>query len=114
MKALIVGLGSMGKRRARLLGTLGVEVVGVDSNESRMQDAAELLCAAYQSIDEALAEKPDVAFVCTSPLPHYAIEKQLLSAGLHVFTELNLINQHYDELIAIAKEKNLVAFPSST
>lgn len=104
----------MGKRRARLLRSLDVEVIGVDSNESRTKEAAELLSAAYASIDEALSEKPDVAFVCTSPLSHYAIEKQLLSAGLHVFTELNLVNQHYDELIAIAKEKGLVAFPSST
>lgn len=114
MKALIVGLGSMGKRRARLLGTLGVQVIGVDSNESRAKEAGDLLTRAYKSIAEALLEAPDVAFVCTSPLSHHAIEKELLSAGLHVFTELNLVNGGYGELIAIAKEKNLIAFPSST
>ncbi len=114
MKALIVGLGSMGKRRARLLKTLGVEVIGVDSNESRVNDAKELISVVFNSIEEALTEKPDIALVCTSPLSHYAIEKQLLLAGVHVFTELNLVNQNYDELISIAKEKGLVAFPSST
>ena len=114
MKALIVGLGSMGKRRARLLGQLGVEVIGVDSNKDRLEGLEDIVKTAYKTIDEALEEKPDIALVCTSPLSHHVIEKQLLLAGLHVFTELNLVNQGYDELIKIANEKGLVAFISST
>lgn len=114
MKALIVGMGSMGKRRARLLGQLGIDVIGVDSNETRLQDLGGLVKTTYKTIDEALSEKPEVAFVCTSPLSHYAIEKELLLKKIHVFTELNLVNQNYEELVEIAKEQGVVAFPSAT
>lgn len=114
MKALIVGLGSMGKRRARLLRELGVDVIGVDSNTQRLQDAAGFLCARFDNIDAAIVNGVDVAFVCTSPLSHYEIAKKLLTSGIHVFTELNLVNQGYEELSTIAKQNQLVIFPSST
>ena len=44
MKVLIVGMGSMGKRRARLLkGMLpDVELCGVDASEQRCKEAQEL------------------------------------------------------------------------
>ena len=64
MKLLIVGLGSMGKRRARL--TKGIDssirIAGVDTAESRRVEATDLglIDAAYPSIAEAVAaEAPD-------------------------------------------------------
>ena len=44
MKLLIVGLGSMGKRRARLAKGMdaGIQIVGVDSAESRRAEAVSL------------------------------------------------------------------------
>lgn len=54
MKILIVGLGSMGKRRARL--TKGIDssirIAGVDTAESRRAEATDLdlIDAAYPSI----------------------------------------------------------------
>ena len=75
MKILIVGLGSMGKRRARL--TKGIDssirIAGVDTAESRRAEATDLglIDAAYPSIAEAVAaEAPDAALVCTAPLTH--------------------------------------------
>lgn len=72
MKILIVGLGSMGKRRARL--TKGIDssirIAGVDTAESRRAEATDLglIDAAYPSIAEAVAaEAPDAALVCTAP-----------------------------------------------
>ncbi len=114
MKALIVGLGSMGKRRARLLRELNVDVIGVDSNPQRLHDASNMLCASFDNLDMAIHNGADVAFVCTSPLSHHEIAKKLLTSGIHVFTELNLVNQGYEELNTIAKQKKLIVFPSST
>ncbi|MBQ7859229.1 MAG: Gfo/Idh/MocA family oxidoreductase [Faecalibacterium sp.] len=117
MKLLIIGLGSMGKRRARLIKGMRPDAVvcGVDSTESRRTEAAGLGIAAYPSIDEAIAaEHPDAALVCTAPVSHAAIITQLLTAGLPVFTELNLIDDGYQRNIALAKEKNLPLFLSST
>ena len=119
MKILIVGLGSMGKRRARL--TKGIDssirIAGVDTAESRRAEATDLglIDAAYPNIAEAVAaEAPDAALVCTAPLTHAAIISELLDNSLPVFTELNLVADGYEENMAKAKEKGVLLFLSST
>ena len=117
MKLLIVGLGSMGKRRARLLRGLvpEVEIAGVDSAPGRREEARTLGITAYESLDAALAaDSFDGALVCTAPLSHAGLIGQLLEAGLPVFTELNLVDDGYDENIRKAKEKGVPLFLSST
>ena len=80
MKALIVGLGSMGKRRIRLLKGIDptVEIIGVDMTAERRGQVEEMGHKTYTSIAEAAKENPDVAFVCTAPVAHYVIIKELL------------------------------------
>ena len=117
MKLLIVGLGSMGKRRARLAKGMdaSIEISGVDTTESRRTEAEGLGITAYASIGEAVAaEKFDAALVCTAPITHAAIISELLDAGLPVFTELNLVSDGYEENMKKAKEKSLPLFLSST
>ncbi len=116
MKTLIVGLGSMGKRRARLLKGIypDMEVLGVDLTPARREEAETLGIKAFESIAEAAKEMPETAFVCTAPLSHYAIIMELLENNMHVFTELNLVDDGYAEMVAKAKEKNLHLFLSST
>ena len=68
MKLLIVGLGSMGKRRARLSKGIdaALHIVGVDTAEARRAEACTLglADAAYPTIAEAVAaEHPDAALV---------------------------------------------------
>ena len=75
MKLLIVGLGSMGKRRARLAKGMdsSLAIVGVDSADARRAEATELGLVenAWASIGEAVeAARPDAALVCTAPLSH--------------------------------------------
>lgn len=59
MKLLIVGLGSMGKRRARLSKGIdaALHIVGVDTAEARRAEACTLglADAAYPTIAEAVA-----------------------------------------------------------
>lgn len=119
MKLLIVGLGSMGKRRARLAKGMdaALEIVGVDSAEARRAEAKELglVTDAWASIDEAVkSARPDAALVCTAPLSHAAIISELLDHDLPVFTELNLVRDGYEENMAKAKAKHLPLFLSST
>lgn len=69
----------------------------------------------YESIAAAVAARHfDAAFVCTAPLTHAGIIGELLDAGLPVFTELNLVDDGYDALIAKAAQKGLPLFLSST
>lgn len=116
MKALIVGLGSMGKRRIRLLKGIdpSIDIIGVDTSEERRLQVEQMGYTAYSSIDDASVEKPDIAFVCTAPLSHYAIIKSLLSYKIATFTELNLVKDGYDELMSLAKQNDTVLFLSST
>lgn len=117
MKIIVIGLGSMGKRRIRLLSeNIDIQLFGIDSQESRCEEVKEkfgLKC--YASIAEAVAaEHPDAAVISTSPLSHAAIIKECLQNNLHVFTEINLVADGYAENMALAKEKSKVLFLSST
>jgi len=118
MKVLICGLGSMGKRRLRLLKSYdsSLEIFGVDSNKDRANEVSkEFNILVYDSLEKAYTEqKPSCLFVCASPLAHYAIIKQGLTLGMHIFTEINVVSDGYEELINLAKEKNLKLFLSST
>ena len=112
MELLVVGLGSMGKRRARLI--RGVEpsaaLAGVDFAPARREEARALGIEPYESIAAAVAARHfDAAFVCTAPLTHAGIIGELLDAGLPVFTELNLVDDCYDALIAKAAQKGPAA-----
>ena len=117
MNILVIGLGSMGKRRIRLLRERkDIQLFGIDSQESRCEEVKEkfgLKC--YPNIAEAVAaEHPDAAVISTSPLSHATIIKECLKNNLHVFTEINLVTDGYAENIALAKEKGKVLFLSST
>lgn len=118
MKVIVVGLGSMGKRRIRLIQNLNprIEIIGVDSNPERVeavQKETGIECVA--SISEAFKErKINAAFVCTSPLSHGAIVYELLEYGVDIFTEINLISDWYKKALDMAKRKNVKMFLSST
>lgn len=117
MKIIVIGLGSMGKRRLRLLSERkDVELFGIDSQESRCEEVKEkfgIIC--FKSIAEAVeAENIEAAVISTSPLSHASIIKECLTHNLHVFTEINLVQDGYEENMALAKEKDLVLFLSST
>lgn len=117
MKIIVIGLGSMGKRRIRLLSEhQNVEIYGIDSLESRCAEVKEKFgIECFSSIAEAVKlYSIDAAVISTSPLSHAAIIKECLTFNLHVFTEINLVQDGYNENTAFAKEKNLVLFLSST
>ncbi|MEY8338962.1 Gfo/Idh/MocA family oxidoreductase [Lachnospiraceae bacterium 62-35] len=119
MDILVIGLGSMGKRRIRLLcrfKQIG-NIIGVDFKENRRKDSENMFsCKTYTDIHAALAENPQIkcAFVCTSPLSHSGLITEALQYGLHVFTEINLVSDGYERNISLAKQKSRVLFLSST
>lgn len=118
MNILVIGLGSMGKRRIRLLKQLDERniIMGVDLQRKRQEEVEKLYhIPVFSSMEEAKKEqKVDCAFVCTSPLTHAGIIRECLKNQWNVFTELNLVSDGYEENIKLAKEKGCVLFLSST
>lgn len=118
MKVIVIGLGSMGKRRIRLMQTLrsSDEIIGIDTDSSRCKEINERYSiSCFTTIEKAISLNDiDCAFVCTSPLSHGNIIAQCLAAGWNVFSEINLVSDMYQENIALAKAKGLVLFLSST
>ncbi len=116
MKALIVGYGSMGRRRIRLLKRLidNIEIICVDNKPERLNQIKDADLKAYDDLNAAIDEKPDIAFVCTSPGHHAEMILTLIDAEINVFTELNLVDTYYDKIIETAKAKNVSVFMSST
>ena len=118
MKIGVVGLGSMGKRRLRLLTEFFPEItlVGVDSRKDRQEEVNDLFkIPTYNSLQEAVREAQIQAVcICTSPISHESIILEALNTNLHVFTEINLLNHYYEEAMQLAEERNLHLYLSST
>lgn len=116
MKIAVIGLGSMGKRRIRLLKEIvpECEIIGIDSKKERIQEVTkEYQIKGYQSLTEVTSSL-DCVFVCTSPAYHGKIIEEALLLNCHVFTEINLIQDRYESNMQLAKEKGKVLFLSST
>lgn len=118
MKIAIIGLGSMGKRRLRLLKDFFPEItlVGVDSRKDRQEEVKDVFnIQTYESLKEAVKKgNIEAVCICTSPISHESIILEALKTDLHVFTEINLLNHYYEEAMQLAEEKNLHLYLSST
>ena len=123
MDIAVIGLGSMGKRRIRQIkqyiladanDKMKWKIIGVDSREDRRNEAEKLYqIETSDSLDEVL-KKCDAVIVSTSPESHGGIINSCLKRNKHVFSEINLIDDMYDENIQIAMERGLILFLSST
>ena len=111
MRVVVIGLGSMGRRRIRLMQAMpdAPAIVGVNrSAERRAQVEREFGIRTFATLAEAIdAAKPQAAFVCTSPAGHGPAVLECIDAGLDVFMEINLIGPWYAEAAAKAKALSL-------
>lgn len=118
LNVVIIGLGSMGKRRARIVQRLfpSFNVVGIDMQDERRQAFhRDFSLPVFACLDDAREKMHlDAAIISTSPLSHGDIASECLACGLHVFTEINLQPYRYVENLQMAKEKGVQLFLSST
>lgn len=117
MNSLIIGLGSMGKRRLRLLQKHYPDflLAGVDPQESRKQSIIDAGIQYYTDLSLAINNfNPQIAFVCTPPLTHTSITEICLSNNIHVFSEINVVSNGYSKILNLASQNSLKLFLSST
>jgi predicted dehydrogenase len=126
MKALIIGLGGIGQRHLRNLRTMlgtDLELVACDprpdppvlTDQLKVEEGAHLAekygLRIFPELEQALAEKPDVAFVCNPTSLHIPAAIQVARAGCHLFIEKPLSHNlgQVDELIRLVESRNLKA-----
>jgi predicted dehydrogenase len=118
MKFLVIGLGSMGKRRVRCLKSLGYkenEIIGFDLREDRRAEAYEK----YQvettgDISKVDLSKITALFISTPPDIHNRYIKFAIENGKSAFVEASVILEGLKELDQAAKKKKVFIAPSCT
>lgn len=126
MKILMVGLGGIGQRHVRNLRCLlgdDLEIIAfrkldrpyVLTDQLKVEVGTDLVekykIAVYPELDQALDQKPDVAFICNPTSFHIPVALQAARSGCHLFIEKPLSHDFggVEELIRIVDEKKLKA-----
>ncbi len=115
MNFLIIGLGSMGKRRIRCLQHLGIELItGFDLRADRREEASEkygikTIC----SIEDEDIDKYDAMIISTPPDQHTAFVKIAIKNRKPVFIEASVILEEVKEIRSFNTNNTFVA-PSCT
>lgn len=116
MKALQIGLGSMGKRRIRNLLSIGIEnITGFDKREDRRKEAEEKYeIKTTDELSNELLSESDIFIVSTPPDRHLEYIKLAVKLGKPVFVEASVIKDGLEELSRTAKETGTLIAPSCT
>ncbi len=110
MRALIVGLGSVGRRHARNWAALGGEVWVCRQTSNPQPEPLGFSPRLFSDLDQALAAQPEVVIVTNPTSLHAATACAALRAGAHVLVE-KPIGHTLDgmcELLALASGKVLM------
>ena len=119
MNLLIVGLGSMGKRRVRCLQHLGFspdQIHGFDLREDRRAEAADTYgIHVYDTFDMAFATaQPGAMMISVPPDVHHIYMEKALELGVPFFVEASVVDEGMDALIRKADATGVAAVPSAT
>lgn len=111
LSVLVVGCGSIGKRHARVLQSLGVaDIRACDpiAEQRQLFSAESPSVRMYDSYDAGLRDRPDTVLICTPPAMHIPMARQAIQAGCHALLEKPLSDtlDGIDELEALAVGAN--------
>jgi len=128
MKVLMIGLGGIGQRHLRNLRSLFQEKVDVIAyrfrnrpealtETLRVEPGSKLedkcgITAVFTDLDQALAARPDVAFICNPSSLHISTALACARSGCHLFIEKPLSHNlsGVEELVELVESKQLVGF----
>ena len=116
MKFLVIGLGSMGKRRIRCLKRLGYnEITGFDLREDRCQEVLQKYEIKAESDWESAKQVPaDAWVISTPPNLHMNYAFQAVEQKKHFFTEAGVSVDRMNNLINALENSKIVGVPSCT
>ena len=110
MKALIVGLGSIGRRHLANLKSLGVTSQITILRRPGNSESTEPGCDIVFDLSEVLKSPPDFAIITNPASQHVQVALALARAGVHLFIEKPLSNSvsGIGELLSASQERSLV------
>ncbi|MDC3157970.1 Gfo/Idh/MocA family oxidoreductase, partial [Candidatus Pelagibacter sp.] len=111
MKILICGLGSIGSRHTQNLLNLGFKnLILVTSKKIKNRKFKKL--KKYNSLDEALNEKPELAFICNSTHLHAKSALNCMKKNVNVFIEKPIGNKkkELDQLLSFTQKTKIKSF----
>ncbi len=117
MNFLVVGLGSMGKRRIRCLKALGqTEVFGFDLRQDRRMEAEEKYgINTFSKIDEAIGKvEPKAIIISVPPDVHHIYMKLAIQNEIHFFVEASVVDTDMDDIKESLKQTGISGIPSAT
>jgi len=116
MQVLVVGLGSMGKRRIRNLLKLGLKnIIGFDPRLDRRLESEKLYkITTVSTINEGLKKNPICMIISTPPNLHYKYAVIAIKNNIHFFTEVNISSSDVKKIIQQLNKKSIIGLPSST
>lgn len=116
MRILVVGLGSMGRRRLRNLTHIGGhELAGVEPDEQRREQATgEHGIPGFATLEEGLVWAPKAVIISTPPDHHAEPARAAAAAGVSFFIEASVVPEDLSDLIGTVREKGIVGAPSCT
>jgi Predicted dehydrogenases and related proteins len=117
MKFLVIGLGSMGKRRIRCLKALGVQdVAGYDPRADRRAEVKQRYgITVYDDFDHAVKTFSPAAFVVSVPPDRHHHYLDIAAENrIHFFVEASVVDTGFDQLKRKLAAIPIVAAPSAT
>ena len=118
MRILIVGLGSMGKRRIRNLKALGVENLGgYDIRaDRRLEVEQEYKLPTFDAVEKAISEfQPTTLVISTPPLDHMYYAALAFDKGLDFFIEASVVEgEKIHNLARMLRASQVIGVPSCT
>lgn len=116
MKFLVIGLGSMGKRRVRCLKALGhQDIVGCDRKPARRDEAAGLYgITTVESLDKVDVSTVDAFIISVPPDRHLDFMKIAVEMSKPAFVEASVVIDGLEELNQKAVKNNVLLAPSCT
>jgi predicted dehydrogenase len=116
LAVLVVGLGSMGRRRVRNMQALGIgRIIGFDTREDRRQESEKLNgIETVESFDAGTALNPDALVISTPPHRHLEYAHAGIDTNIPFFMEANCFVEGMADLVEALHGRELVAAPSRT
>lgn len=112
MKVAVIGVGNLGQHHVRVYNEIEEvdSVFAVDIDKEKLERISKKFKVKVSNDYRDVIGEVDAASIVTPTPSHYEITKELLLGGIHCMVEKPMVTEltHADELIEIAKDKNLI------